>query len=74
MKAVRDGLGIVHRVWSDPQQFSTRGGGLAGQVACGPLFYDARKGLSSCSFPDVIPLDEDAGPVTCMACIAAGPS
>jgi hypothetical protein len=74
MTAAKDVLGIVHRVWADPQPFSTRAGGMSGQSACGLLFYDAARGPSSCSFPNAIPLREDAGHVTCMACVAAGPS
>lgn len=74
MTAVKDALGIVHRVWANPQLFSTRAGGLAGRTACNLLFYDTARGPSSCSFPNAIPLGEDAGQVTCMACVAAGPS
>ena len=74
MTAAEDVLGIVHRVWTDPQPFETMTGGIAGQTDCGILFYDAQLGALSCTFPNAIPLSEAAEQVTCMACVAAGPS
>jgi hypothetical protein len=74
MTAAADAIGIVHRVWTDPIPFSTRSGGMAGQTDCGLLFYDAKRGALSCTFPNAVPLGRSAEQVTCMACVAKGSS
>ncbi len=72
--ATQDARGVIHRVRTGPEPFTTMAGGIPGQTWCRTWFYANELGPKSCTLVGMVhpyaePMSRTEAQVNCMTCL-----